>query len=875
MMRQSRSADPARPGRLSQFETSRSPAAKIARLLAVVVGIVAGQAILYGPSLVGARILLPLDVLAENLVYVPRTPDVAKNVLHDRTLTDLAFYYEPARQFAIAELRAGRLPFWSPFEFGGVGCYRWTLSPPWLLGYLIESPVVLAWIQLLTALLAGGGAYLFFRHVVRVVFWPAAIAAWCYPLTGAFVIWQGFWLPAVMCWLPWLLLAVEICLRRPAGWGGPALALLSGIVLLSGAVDIGGQVLLASGVYAVCRILDPSLGLGIGKRSLGAAASLSLAWVLGILASACMFLPLAEYMQTGSRPVARSHGSEERPPVGMEALPEVVLPDMYGSTLHGSYRIGKDSLQESSAGGYAGLLATLFLLPLGWSSRGRRSICIAAVILAVVGLSWTLNIPILLDVLRMPGLNLMSHNRFVFVTAFAILVLATVGLNSLWEGKIPRRSWHLAPAGLLAALMTWCVYRIADLPQAIATSISDAVQRGEMLAGVPDMAAVLAIQTSYRQSYAVGAAFSLLGLAAWGWLSIRGGIPRWAFVPLAGLLLGELLWFGYGRASQSDPALYYPRLPILERIAATGPGRVIGMKCLPANLASTHGVSDVRGYDGVDPTDWVELLKPAADPTSKVLPYAQIQWMDPKGWASQTAGVKLSPILSMLNVRYVIYRGPPAPGFHPALVEPDYFVWENPNSMPRVYVPLRVETVADREERLVRLSDVSFDPRQTAYIEQPVAMPAACQGSASITEENPQSVTIAANMLTPGLVVLADRWDAGWTAYLGGKQVPILRTNHAVRGVVVPAGRQVLQFRYEPATLARGSVLSGLALLAWLAWVVVVARKTDGRRIGEVAVNPPSPREVTSQEDGATAPSARQLAATPKHGRERHRKGRR
>ena len=199
------------------------------RILVLVLGLVAGQVVLYGPSLIGRRILFPLEVLTGVHVYLPATAEREKNVLYDPAHDDLIDYYEPARQFAVSELRAGRFPWWSPYEYGGVGCYRWNLSPPWLLGYLIASPVVLAWIQLLVAMIAGGGAYLFFRRVLNVGFWPSVIVAWCYPLTGSYVFWQGFWLPSVMCWLPWVLTAVDATVRRPAGWGGPMLATCSAV----------------------------------------------------------------------------------------------------------------------------------------------------------------------------------------------------------------------------------------------------------------------------------------------------------------------------------------------------------------------------------------------------------------------------------------------------------------------------------------------------------------------------------------------------------------------------------------------------------------------------------------------------------------------
>ena len=81
-------------------------------------------------------------------------------------------------------------------------------------------------------------------------------------------------------------------------------------------------------------------------------------------------------------------------------------------------------------------------------------------------------------------------------------------------------------------------------------------------------------------------------------------------------------------------------------------------------------------------------------------------------------------------------------------------------------------------------------------------------------------------METPGLVVLADVWDKGWRAYLNGQPAPILRTNHAVRGVIVPAGTGTLEFRYEPASFALGlklAILTAVILFACL--ISIVARR--------------------------------------------------
>lgn len=89
------------------------------RIAIVVAGIILGQVVLYGPSLVGIRALLPLDILTMPQVYLPRTPQTRGVVPHNPILSD-------------------------PVDYG---LYR--VFPP---------PLLLAWLQLLKSLLAGLGA---------------------------------------------------------------------------------------------------------------------------------------------------------------------------------------------------------------------------------------------------------------------------------------------------------------------------------------------------------------------------------------------------------------------------------------------------------------------------------------------------------------------------------------------------------------------------------------------------------------------------------------------------------------------------------------------------------------------------------------------
>jgi hypothetical protein len=508
--------------------------------------------------------------------------------------------------------------------------------------------------------------------------------------------------------------------------------------------------------------------------------------------------------------------------VGVAALPQTVLPDMYGSTERGSLALfpeNQGSLQESSAAAYAGVLATLLVAPLAWCSRRHRSTTVFWVLLAVLGLSWCLNIPGFVGMLRLPGLNMMSHNRLVFATSFAILALTAIGLEALSAGLVQWRWAFWLPAAALAGLFFWCIYRAGVLPEPLATHLGNSVRSGNQVLWIKDADDVRQVQAWFSLHYLMSAAACGAGLIVWLVLRFRRAEQRFLFPVVGALLLGDLLWFSHGRSAQCDPALYFPEIPALRDVARAAPGRVIGYSCFPAKLAQVVGLRDVRGYDSLDPGRWLALLVLTADAHSPVIQHALTQFLIPRMEITPTNTVRLHPILDLLGVRYVIFRGAPPPAVQPKFQSPDYWVMENRSALPRVFVPQRVEVVADDDERLRKLALAEFDPRKVAYVETPVDLPPDCRGTVEIVDEIPERIVVAARMETRGFLVLADLWDKGWQACLNGRPVPILRANHALRGVVLPAGSATVEFRYKSATVTRAFRLAGAAagiLLGWL-----------------------------------------------------------
>lgn len=794
------------------------------RWLILVVGLVVPQWIMYSPSLMGSKVLLPLDLLALPNHYLPPTSEYESQLpVHNSILSDQVLSLEFSRRFCTSEIRSGRLPLWCPNYFLGAPMTKWPKYSPFnVIYYLFPFPITLAWIHLVKCIVAGSGAYLFFSRVLKVSYWPAVLGAWCFPLTGFLILWQGYTMSYTVAWLPWLLLAVESTVNRPVGIGGIGLAVATCLTLITGQVDVGGLVLLATGIYAIWCLVDQ----WYQNRAWSAVHKASLAlvggWVLGFCLTAPYLLPLVEYSRTGERFEQREAGSEERPPTGWKALSQTVMPLVHGSHKKGNWYLIEGNRLESAAGAYAGLLSALLLAPLAWTRQGHWSRNIGWIVLLVVSMSWVLDLPGFVWMWRLPGFKMLSFNRFVFAASFAILSMAVVGLDTVWQKAVRFQWWFVVPVIVLLGLGIWSVNRaIQTPPEPLGSQLEKFIESGRTTSQFQTMNDVRTAQANFGTCQWMAAGLCLLAIA--GWLSVS--VKRWTGpalgVVLGGLVVLEPLWLGHDVNPQSERKIYYPPIPTLQKLADLEPGRVVGYHCLPARLAEANGLRDIRGYDGVDPSRFIDVMRLAMDKASPQVPYALTQWYLPK-LGLDRGNVRMHPVMDLFNVRYVILRGKPASNAQAILSGDDYWILQNRRALARAFVPRRVEVFSDEKQRLQRLGSSTFDPRQVALLEQSVDIPESCRGSVRWEREWPGELILRAQMDTRGLLVLVDMWDPGWRAWVGDRAIPIYRVNHVLRGVVLEAGESLITLKYQPTSFRVGVWIFFGATAFLVAWVVRV-----------------------------------------------------
>lgn len=115
-----------------------------------------------------------------------------------------------------------------------------------------------------------------------------------------------------------------------------------------------------------------------------------------------------------------------------------------------------------------------------------------------------------------------------------------------------------------------------------------------------------------------------------------------------------------------------------------------------------------------------------------------------------------------------------------------------------------------------------------AFADRPVAPEPA--DHVRITGDEPRLVVVEAELETPGILVLADTFHPDWTASVQSgttapRPIPILRADRVLRGVVLPEGRHVVEFRHHSATFARAWPVAAASWAAVLAVLAVVRRR--------------------------------------------------
>ncbi len=193
----------------------------------------------------------------------------------------------------------------------------------------------------------------------------------------------------------------------------------------------------------------------------------------------------------------------------------------------------------------------------------------------------------------------------------------------------------------------------------------------------------------------------------------------------------------------------------------------------------------------------------------------------------EALGGRQSRLYDMLNVTHLIVRdGTPLPEGKFTLVfdAPGALaVYHNEDALPRAWLVHDALLVDSSAAALAALQAPDFDPRSYAIVQSTAGMPdqmapATGEEAVQVIGQEINTLTVAVEATSPGLLVLSELWYPGWRATRDGVAVPLLRTNAALRGVSIPAGKSTVELRFTPDSWRVGLLA---AVAGWILLLIV------------------------------------------------------
>lgn len=761
------------------------------------------------------KVLLPASMLGRMSPWDASGAMSGSSPHWDALRWDGIAYFYPSRHLLARSLGTGELPLWNPYQMCGMpflaSPQSAVLYPPNWLFAVLPVDLTFGLLAFLHLLAAGSFTCLFLRKIgLRSI--GCTFGGIAFMLSGWSVVWLE--LPALLSsgvWLPLTLYLVTIaCERRSALHS----CLAGGTIALSflgGHPQVWLYGVMATGLYWVYLL--------IVKREINAVVYFVglavLMFTVAFLLAAPQLLPTVELASLSHRgtgvPSAEGYQSYQALSMPLRHLMALLIPDFYGKPTHGTYW-GAGEYAEYC--GYIGLLP-LLLLPFAFQGKGRRGALFFACIAAVAMLMATGTEINRLFYFGIPGFSRSgSPARVLYLYTFAVAVLGAMGIDSLVESDTRRlvrtKRVCLTSAGALVIAGLILFFMNASFVRRIAS-----VSRIDLLlsAFAPVITAVVLV--------VVGLAVVLL--------AATDSARRHAIAGLAvGLLAADLLLFGSGYSIYSARSEVYPETDAVIRLRdLAGDGRIVPMndewrlRCfpravLPPNAATSYGLLDVQGYDSLYPLRYKQLLDAAAGHDSS----------PPENGNMVFASELSTFVRDLLGVRCLVSRERST-----GAVELGHgcYAYESTTALPRVLLVGKVRRTTDTESlALIERGKVNLHSEALVYENMP-SFAYATSGSARVRSYTCNRVVIEVdNPDARSLLALMDQYYPGWVARVQGKRSTVYRVNYCFRGVVVPRGRHVVVFSFEPRSFRDGLRLSYLGVLSVLCSALAYGLRSRG-----------------------------------------------
>ena len=446
-----------------------------------------------------------------------------------------------------------------------------------------------------------------------------------------------------------------------------------------------------------------------------------------------------------------------------------------------------------AAPAYIGIVVFfLGILALFTDKRKIKYVFLSGAIVALV-LSWGKNFPALTDFFID---NVPMYNKFRAVSSIQVIlelcfpVLAIMGLQSFFNLDKEERFkalWQSAAVGfgiiiglfLLKGSFSFAGANDGYFRESYGPAFVDALKSDRMTLYSADL-----LRSGFFMLIATGVL----------WLFIKGKLAQNTAIILVGLLMVFDLFFVDKKyvsekdfVSRSEVEVPFEETPAdLQILQDTTHYRVFEVAGNLSSARASYFHKSIGGYSAVKPRRMQQLFD------------------------YQIAKNNIE-MLNMLNVKYIIQTDSTGAAF-PV---------QNPDANGNAWFVKELKTVksADAEmkaldkldsKNVAVVNNKDFEFKNKTFAKDSVA-------NITLDSYKPNHTKYTSNNENEGLAVFSEMYYyKGWKATIDGKETEIFRVDYVLRGLQIPAGKHVIEFKFEPQVIQTGSRITLISSIGML-----------------------------------------------------------
>jgi len=684
-------------------------------------------------------------------------------------ITDPVRQQYPWKQLVILTEKKLQLPLWNPYNFSGTPLLANFQSaafyPLNILFFILPFDISWSLLIFLEPLLAGIFLYLYLSNL-KLSKSASILGAITFSFSGFFVAWLEWGnILHTALWLPLILLSID---KIIASIKNKKLLLWSCIYIFSFCSSLLAghlQPLFYLTIMALAYFVVRWLQFDRNKKVLFTYLILNAVF---IVLTAVQWAPTLQFILLSGRNIDVVNWKAVGWFVPWQNLIQFFAPDFFGNPATLNY-FGVWNYGEFI--GFTGIVPLIFSIFALFFRRDKNTLFFGTAFFVSLIFALSTFIAKLPFVLNVPFLDTAQPTRLLFITDFSLSVLAALGFD--YFRKTGKGIFYSLGFIALIFLSLWGF-----------------VAFGKGIISVENLAVAKHNLVFPTGIFILSSAVFILYFAV-----KRLSNKKTMLEVLSGLLIliavFDLLRFSLKFNPFTQKNYLFPltsTIAFLQKNIGNYRIMTADSRILPPNFSTIYKLQGVDGYDPLYLRRYGELIAASERGEANISPpFGFNRIITPHNYSSE--------IINLLGVKYVLsLTDINDANLIKLFQEGETRVYENKKVLPRAFFVTKVIVENNKQQAIKVLFDNQKSLKDTAVVEDFNPFDNFATGTVKIAKYENNRVVIETENQSSGFLVLTDSFYPAWHASVDGKETKIYLTDFNLRGVVVPAGKHLVEF---------------------------------------------------------------------------------